>query len=180
MVKEKSKVLNSVLIAVIVVLGILFFLFVLTHVGYFPGGNFETPIPGSFTCSANQDIATCSHLTYNKTGQLSFVFSQHIFTNSTIYHVQFACIALGVNYTNANYGGLINGEKNGTIPYNVSVNISDIQCYNQNGPVALGPKSTFNGGLFIRYSFIKNVSLAYIKNIGLAYGQAALIEPKMR
>jgi hypothetical protein len=102
------------------------------------------------------------------------MLSQHIFPNLTIYNVKFSCLGgtTPVNYTKAKYSGIINGYNN-SMPYNVTVRVSNIQCYNSTGvPVAIGQNTTFYGTLWMDYSSPELGQKNYIP--------AALIEIHLR
>ena len=100
-----------------------------------------------FICSQN--------VNYSPTGQISLNLRQKV-TYPEIYNVSFLCTSYNSTIASfTKFGSSVLNTTNSTMPYNVTVRASDIQCYNSTGPVHLSPNTTFKGALFANF-YTKN------------------------
>ena len=95
------------------------------------------------------------NISYSPTGQISLNVRQKL-AYPAIYNVSFLCTSYNSTITSfTKFGSGVLNTTNSTMPYNVTVRASDIQCYNSTGPVHLSPNTTFKGVLFANF-YTKN------------------------
>ena len=95
------------------------------------------------------------NISYSPTGQISLNVRQTL-AYPAIYNVSFLCTSYNSTIASfTKFGSGVLNTTNSTMPYNVTVRASDIQCYNSTGPVHLSPNTTFEGILSANF-YAKN------------------------
>ena len=157
--KNYSKISKTILVSLMAI-GILIALF-FVGISYFVPSK---PISGHNCFS--QEFICSQNINYSPNGQISLNLRQKDYP--AIYDVSFLCVSYNSSITNfTRFGSGILNTTNSTMPYNVTVHVSDIQCYNSTSPVHFGPNTTFKGVLLASF---------YTKNRTYEISDAAAIE----
>ena len=119
---------------------------------FFPGPLSEELYSFSYYHCFSQTFICSQNISYSSTGQISLNLRQKV-TYPAIYNVSFLCTSYNSTITSfTKFGSGFLNTTNATMPYDVTVRASDIQCYNSTGPVYVGPKTKFHGVLYVSFN----------------------------
>lgn len=163
-VRNHSNILLNLLLAILIMFSVLLVLFLVS-------AQYQIKLRGSgYNCMAEYNFTCSFNINYTKTGQISLNISQKI-VYPTMYRVTFTCVGDNTEITNITKSSGILNTANSTMPYDIMVHVSDIQCYNRTGPVYVGPNTVFHGVLFIHFNINKERNLTTIASAIIISGK---------